>query len=68
MYRLHPMRGLAALVAVVCVCGCEAAKSANPAAPSAIEQSKRSGEQRAACRHVVSQDRRARGDGACRAG
>ena len=31
------MRGLAALVAVLCVCGCEAAKSANPAAPSAIE-------------------------------
>ena len=37
MYRLHPMRGLAALVAVVCVCGCDAAKSANPAAPSAID-------------------------------
>jgi hypothetical protein len=36
MYRL-PIRGLAALVAAVCVCGCEAAKSANPAAPSAIE-------------------------------
>jgi hypothetical protein len=31
------VRGLAALVAVVCVCGCEAAKSANPMAPSATE-------------------------------
>jgi hypothetical protein len=31
------MRGLAALVAAICVCGCEAAKSANPVAPSAAE-------------------------------
>jgi hypothetical protein len=38
MYRLHRRRGLAALVAVVCVCGCEVAKSANPAAPSAIDR------------------------------
>jgi hypothetical protein len=37
MYR-HPMRGLAALVAAISVCGCEAAKSANPVAPSAAEQ------------------------------
>jgi hypothetical protein len=34
MSRLDPLRGLAALVAVICVAGCEAAKSANPAAPS----------------------------------
>ena len=32
------MRGLVTLVTVLCVCGCEAAKSANPAAPSAIEK------------------------------
>lgn len=37
MYRLQPVRGLAALVAVLCVCGCEAAKSANLVAPSAAE-------------------------------
>src|SRR5215203_5346400 len=37
MYRLQPTRGLITLVTVLCVCGCEAAKSANPAAPSAIE-------------------------------
>jgi hypothetical protein len=36
MYRL-PVRGLIALAAAVCVCGCEAAKSANPAAPSSVE-------------------------------
>lgn len=35
MSRLHPVRGLAALVAVISLIGCEAAKSANPAAPSA---------------------------------
>lgn len=32
MSRLHPLRGLAALVAAICVCGCEAARSANPVA------------------------------------
>src|SRR5688572_16648274 len=34
MSRLHPYRGLTALVAIVCLAGCEAAKSANPTAPS----------------------------------
>jgi hypothetical protein len=34
MFRLHPVRGLSILVAVISVAGCEAAKSANPAAPS----------------------------------
>lgn len=34
MSRLHPVRGLSALVAVLCLIGCEAAKSANPTAPS----------------------------------
>ena len=34
MSRLHPVRGLVALVAIVCVAGCEAAKSANPTAPT----------------------------------
>ena len=34
MSRLHPYRGLSALVAIVCVVGCESAKSANPTAPS----------------------------------
>src|SRR5215213_3676649 len=34
MSRLHPVRGLVALVAVICLVGCEAAKSANPTAPS----------------------------------
>jgi hypothetical protein len=34
MSRFDPVRGLAALVAVICVGGCEAAKSANPVAPS----------------------------------
>ena len=34
MSRLHPVRGLAVLVAVTCLVGCEAAKSANPTAPS----------------------------------
>lgn len=32
--RLYPARGLTALVAVVCLAGCEAAKSSNPTAPS----------------------------------
>jgi len=36
MSRLYPMRGLVALGAVLCVIGCEAAKSANPAAPSSV--------------------------------
>src|SRR6476661_2395576 len=31
---LHPVRGLAVLVAVIGLAGCEAAKSANPTAPS----------------------------------
>src|SRR5215213_2932770 len=34
MSRLHPVRGLVALVAVICLVGCEAAKSSNPTAPS----------------------------------
>ena len=34
MRRLLPYRGLVALVATVCLAGCEAAKSANPTAPS----------------------------------
>ena len=34
MRRLHPYRGLIALFATVCLGGCEAAKSANPTAPS----------------------------------
>lgn len=34
MSWLHPVRGLAVLVAVISVAGCEAAKSANPVAPS----------------------------------
>jgi hypothetical protein len=34
MSRLHPFRGLSALVAITCIVGCEAAKSANPTAPS----------------------------------
>jgi hypothetical protein len=34
MARLYPTRGLTALVAMLCLCGCEAAKSANPTAPS----------------------------------
>ena len=34
MSRLHPYGGLTALVAIACLAGCEAAKSANPTAPS----------------------------------
>jgi hypothetical protein len=34
MSRLHPYRGLTAFVAILCLVGCEAAKSANPTAPS----------------------------------
>jgi len=34
MSRLYPVRGLSALVVVLCLAGCEAAKSANPTAPS----------------------------------
>jgi hypothetical protein len=34
MLRNYPFRGLSALVAVICVVGCETAKSANPTAPS----------------------------------
>ena len=34
MSRLHLVRGLGALVAIICLVGCEAAKSANPTAPS----------------------------------
>ncbi len=34
MSRLHPNRGLIALLAMACVVGCESAKSANPTAPS----------------------------------
>jgi len=34
MNLLHPVRGLAVLVAIIGVAGCEAAKSANPVAPS----------------------------------
>lgn len=34
MPRLHPVRGLIALVATLCLGACEAAKSANPTAPS----------------------------------
>lgn len=32
--RFYPNRGLTALVAIVCLAGCEAAKSANPTAPT----------------------------------
>ena len=34
MARLHPATGLTALVAIVCLVGCSAAKSANPTAPT----------------------------------
>src|SRR5436190_17229493 len=34
MSRLHPFKGLTALVEMLCIVGCEAAKSANPTAPS----------------------------------
>ena len=34
MSSFHPVRGLAVLVAVISVAGCEAAKSANPVSPS----------------------------------
>jgi hypothetical protein len=34
MARLYPTRGLTALVAVLCLTACEAAKSANPTAPT----------------------------------
>ena len=34
MFRLPPFRGLAALVALLCLVGCEAAKSANPTSAS----------------------------------
>lgn len=34
MSRFYPYRGLTALVAIACMAGCEAAKSANPTAPS----------------------------------
>jgi hypothetical protein len=34
MSRLHPFRGLTAFVTILCLAGCEAAKSANPTAPS----------------------------------
>ncbi|HUQ86377.1 MAG TPA: hypothetical protein VM096_02395 [Vicinamibacterales bacterium] len=34
MSRLYPVRGLSVLVGLVCLVGCEAAKSANPTAPS----------------------------------
>lgn len=34
MSRLYPVRGLVALTALLCLVGCEAAKSANPTAPS----------------------------------
>jgi len=34
MSRLRPYRGLCALAVIVCVVGCESAKSANPTAPS----------------------------------
>ena len=34
MSRLHTLRALSAVAAVVCLVGCEAAKSANPTAPS----------------------------------
>jgi len=34
MARLYPMRGLTAFVAILCLGACEAAKSANPTAPS----------------------------------
>jgi hypothetical protein len=36
MYLFHPVRGLAVLVAVIGVAGCEAAKSGNPVAPSSV--------------------------------
>ncbi len=34
MERLHPVRGLATLAAIVCLGACEASKSSNPTAPS----------------------------------
>ncbi len=34
MFRIDPCRGLSAFVAILCLAGCEAAKSANPTAPS----------------------------------
>lgn len=34
MRSLYPIRGLSALLAVLCLVGCEAARSANPVAPS----------------------------------
>ena len=34
MSRLYPYRGLTAFAAIICLVGCEAAKSANPTAPS----------------------------------
>ena len=34
MSRFYSNRGLSALVAIVCLSGCEAAKSANPTAPT----------------------------------
>src|SRR6185295_2804076 len=34
MSSLPPVRGLSVLVAVICLVGCETAKSANPTAPS----------------------------------
>ena len=34
MSRFYPCRGLSALVAIICLAGCEAAKSANPNAPT----------------------------------
>ena len=34
MSRLHPFKGLSALVVMLCLAGCEASKSANPTAPS----------------------------------
>ena len=34
MSRLHPFKGLSALFVILCLVGCEAAKSANPTAPS----------------------------------
>lgn len=36
MSSLYPIRGLVALVAVLCVIGCDSAKSANPVAPSSL--------------------------------
>ena len=34
MSRFHPNRGLSAFVVIFCLAGCEAAKSANPTAPT----------------------------------